>query len=159
MEEMFPAMQWAILPRSSSVSKKTGSWSKAHAIMRQLLLLMLFVVSSSLQAQNAVDSESVQERNGADTTELGKLRLQIDSLDNELIQILAERMKVCLAVGEYKKEHRMAVVQSNRYNELLKRLCEQGKEAGLGEQFVKEIMDTIHKESVRQQEEFIEKCE
>jgi chorismate mutase len=127
--------------------------------MRRLLFLMLFAVSVSLNAQNAVDYGSMQGHNGVDTTELGKLRLQIDSLDNELVQILAERIKVCLAVGEYKKEHRMAVIQSNRYNELVKRLCEQGKEVGLREQFVKEIMDTIHKESVRQQKELIEKCE
>ena len=126
--------------------------------MRRLLFLMLFTVSSSLKAQNATEY-AMQEHNNADTTELGKLRLRIDSLDNELIQILAKRIKVCLAVGEYKKEHRMAVIQSNRYNELVKRLCEQGKEVGLAEQFVKEIMDTIHKESVRQQKELIESCE
>lgn len=109
--------------------------------MKHLLLLLLFIAPLTIQAQK--------------TTELSQLRLQIDSLDNELIHTLSARMKVCLAVGEYKKKNHVAVVQSNRYNELLNRLCELGKECGLTEEFVKEIMETIHKESVRQQKEFI----
>ena len=60
--------------------------------MRRLLFLMLFAVSVSLNAQNAVDYGSMQGHNGVDTTELGKLRLQIDSLDNELVQILAKTL-------------------------------------------------------------------
>ena len=129
--------------------------------MRYLLLILFFVVSSSLQAQNIAGKESIpkQECNSVDTTELSKLRLQIDSLDNELVHILSERMKVCLAVGKYKKQHHVAVVQNNRFNELLKRLCKRGKEFGLTEVFVKEIMETIHEESIRQQKEFIEKNE
>ncbi len=118
--------------------------------MRCTFFLFLFAASLSLHAQSASRSDSAGV-----TKDLSTLRLQIDSLDNQLIHILAERMKVCLAVGAYKKQHHVAVVQSKRYQELLNRLCKQGEEAGLTEQFVKAIMDTIHKESVRQQEELL----
>ena len=66
-------------------------------------------------------------------------------------------MKVCQAVGEYKKRHHVAVVQRNRFDEIMKRLCKQGQEEGLTESFVKEIMDDIHEESVRQQNELLDK--
>ncbi len=130
-----------------------------YMTMRHSLFALLFAVSLSLQAQNAYmdNSNSMQRQDGAETAGLNELRQQIDSLDNQLINILAERMRVCLAVGEYKKRHGVAVVQSNRYNDLLTRLCKQGAETGLTEQFVKEIMDVIHKESVRQQKELIAK--
>ena len=125
-----------------------------HMAMRKSLFLLLFAVSLSLHAKGAT-----AVNDSVDITELSKLRQQIDSLDNELIHTLSERMKVCLAVGEFKKKHHVAVVQSNRFNELLARLCQLGKENGLTEDFVKEIMETIHKESVRQQKAFIEKSE
>ena len=93
----------------------------------------------------------------ADSTQceptLSEMRTQIDSLDNCLIDLLAARMKVCLAVGEYKKARSIAVVQSSRYHELVERLCERGKAAGLSEAFVRRIMEVVHDESVRRQEE------
>ncbi len=84
---------------------------------------------------------------------LTELRLQIDSLDSEIIDLLAKRMQVCLAVGKYKKEHGIAVVQSNRYNEIVEKRGKQGAAKGLGEEFVKQLVELIHGESVRQQQE------
>lgn len=84
---------------------------------------------------------------------LAELRLQIDSLDSEIIDLLAKRMQVCLAVGKYKKEHGIAVVQSNRYNEIVEKRGKQGTAKGLGEEFVRQLVELIHGESVRQQQE------
>ena len=109
---------------------------------RHLIPLLLFAASISVHAQSA-------------DAGLANLRTQIDSLDSQLIQTLAQRFNVCQAVGEYKKEHNIAVVQSNRFHELVGRLCKEGKDAGLSESFVKNIMNTIHEESVRQQNELI----
>lgn len=88
---------------------------------------------------------------------LDALRGQIDSIDNQLIDLLSQRLKVCNAVGEYKKQHRVAVVQSNRYHELVERLCQRGLDGGLNENFVRKIMDVIHEESVKQQNALIGK--
>ncbi len=83
---------------------------------------------------------------------LSALRQQIDSLDSTLIEILAKRMQVCLAVGEYKKAHGVAVVQTDRYREIVAKRSRQGADRGLDSGFVGKLMDLIHDESVRQQE-------
>lgn len=121
--------------------------------MKRILFLFLLAASLPLCAQTAKDSVA----DSADTLQLSALRAKIDSLDNQLIKILAERMKVCQAVGEYKKRHHVAVVQRNRFEEIMERLCKQGQAEGLTESFVKEIMNDIHKESVRQQNELLDK--
>ncbi len=123
--------------------------------MKRILFLLLLAASLPLCAQTTASKDSVAD--SADTLQLSALRAKIDSLDNQLIKILAERMKVCQAVGEYKKRHHVAVVQRNRFDEIMKRLCKQGQEEGLTESFVKEIMDDIHEESVRQQNELLDK--
>lgn len=84
---------------------------------------------------------------------LKDLRQQIDSLDSEIIETLAQRMHICLAVGKYKKEHGLAVVQSNRYNEIVEKRSRLGTAKGLGEDFTKQLVELIHRESVRQQRE------
>ena len=59
-------------------------------------------------------------RDGTITTEgISQLRSQIDDLDNQLMDLLAKRMRVCREIGQYKKEHHMTVVQTGRYNEIL----------------------------------------
>ena len=94
---------------------------------------------------------STKDQNKIDNQELNKLRSNIDSIDNQLIHLLANRMNVSRAIGEYKKLHQIQIVQSKRYDELLNHLCEQGFEVGLTAQFVTDIMNIIHKESIKQQ--------
>lgn len=53
------------------------------------------------------------------TEGLHQLRGQIDECDNQLMDLLAKRMRVCREIGTYKKEHNMTIVQTNRYNEIL----------------------------------------
>jgi len=59
-------------------------------------------------------------RKETQTTEnLGELRNQIDDCDNEIIEVLAKRMRVCREIGTFKKEHDMTILQTGRYNEIL----------------------------------------
>ena len=92
------------------------------------------------------------------TTEgIQTLRKQIDELDNELMNLLAKRMRVCREIGQYKKEHNMTVLQTNRYNEILEKRGAQGSLCGLSPETVAHIFEEIHEESVRQQLEIINK--
>ena len=118
-----------------------------------ILTTILALTSISASAQDAgAPNTPITTNNAVDAEcELKKLRMQIDSIDNEIIDLLAKRMKVCLAVGQYKKEHGIAVVQSNRYNEIIEKRCKLGTEKGLSGDFVKQIVELIHSESVRQQ--------
>ena len=97
-------------------------------------------------------------RDGTATTEgIGRLRKQIDEIDNELMGLLAKRMRVCREIGQYKKEHNITVLQATRYNEILQKRGAQGSLMGISPESVASIFETIHEESVRQQLEIINK--
>ena len=85
------------------------------------------------------------------------LRKQIDELDNQLMELMAKRMRVCREIGQYKKEHNMTVLQAARYNEILEKRGAQGALCGMDPQFVAKVFEGIHEESVRQQMEIINK--
>ena len=92
------------------------------------------------------------------TTEgIHELRKQIDELDNQLMDLLAKRMRVCREIGQYKKEHNMTVLQPVRYSEILDKRGAQGVLCGMDAEFVKKIFENVHEESVRQQMEIINK--
>ena len=90
------------------------------------------------------------------TTEgIHELRKQIDELDNQLMELLAKRMRVCREIGTYKKEHNMTVLQPTRYNEILDKRGAQGALFQMDSSFVKTVFEPVHQESVRQQIEII----
>ncbi len=91
-------------------------------------------------------------RDNVQTTEnISVLRKEIDELDAQLLQLLAKRMGISCEIGTYKKEHNMPVLQSNRYDEILKSRREMGERLELDGEFVNKIMTSIHEESVRVQ--------
>ena len=95
-------------------------------------------------------------RKDTHTTEsLNELRKQIDECDNDLIQLLAKRMRVCREIGTYKKEHGVNILQTGRYNEILDKRGAQGVLCGMDQAFIKKVFEAIHEESVRQQMEII----
>ncbi|MBD5308159.1 MAG: bifunctional 3-deoxy-7-phosphoheptulonate synthase/chorismate mutase type II [Paramuribaculum sp.] len=89
------------------------------------------------------------------TENLALLRQQIDQIDNELLDILAKRMRVSREIGQYKKEHRMPVLQANRYNDVIKTRLKIGEDMAMSTDFLKAVLLAIHEESVRQQIEVL----
>jgi chorismate mutase len=55
--------------------------------------------------------------------ELEALRRSIDDLDGRILQLVAERVKIVLAVGQFKREHQLAVYDPDRERKMLDRLC------------------------------------
>jgi chorismate mutase len=97
-------------------------------------------------------------RDNVQTTEnISVLRKEIDELDTQLLQLLAKRMGISREIGTYKKEHNMPILQSNRYDEILKSRRERGEQMDLDGEFVNKIMTSIHEESVRVQMQLMEK--
>src|SRR5574344_1249571 len=98
----------------------------------------------------------LQVREATYTTEgITQLRKQIDTIDNQLMDLLSKRMRVCREIGQYKKEHNMTVLQTARYNEILEKRGAQGTLCGMDADFVAHVYELIHGESVRQQIEII----
>lgn len=91
-------------------------------------------------------------REGVQTTEsLADLRLQIDNIDNDLLEMLSKRMRISREIGTFKKEHNMPVLQANRYDEIMQKRVILGESMGMSPEFVTKILEAIHEESVRQQ--------
>lgn len=82
---------------------------------------------------------------------LEQLRARIDRLDGELVRTLASRMQVSEEIGSYKRSAGMAVVQQGRYRALMEERIEQATRLGLSEEFMRDIFQRIHAESVRLQ--------
>lgn len=91
------------------------------------------------------------------TESLSLLRQQIDTIDNELLEILNKRMRVSREIGQYKKEHRMPVLQAGRYDDIMQSRVKLAEEMGMSGDFMKAVLSAIHEESVRQQIEILNK--
>jgi chorismate mutase len=84
---------------------------------------------------------------------LSLLREQINTLDNDLLNLLSSRMEVASEIGKIKKEGKITVLQTARYSEILEKAKRKGHELGLAEQFIQSIFEAIHVESIRNQNE------
>ena len=84
-------------------------------------------------------------------TALEKLREQINHLDDELIQLLGQRMKIADKIGEYKKNNNVTILQTSRWNQILERAFAKGDKLGLSKEFVTKYFDAVHMESINHQ--------
>jgi chorismate mutase len=82
---------------------------------------------------------------------LKQLRIQIDDLDIELLDVLKRRMQLVEKIGHHKKENKVTILQNNRWIEMLKIRTKYGKENGLSEHFIQQLLKAIHQESIDKQ--------
>ena len=106
--------------------------------------------------QLILDTLVIRETNQT-TESLTVLRRQIDILDNDLLELLAKRMRVSKEIGTYKKEHNMPILQAQRYDEILKNRIGQAEKMGMDGEFMKTVLVAIHEESVRHQQEIMKR--
>ena len=86
-----------------------------------------------------------------DHATLEKYRQQINHLDDEMLQLIAQRMKVADQIGNYKKENGITILQTNRWNEILEKAVAKGEAKGLSKEFITKYFDAIHMESIAHQ--------
>lgn len=84
-----------------------------------------------------------------------QLRRIIDSIDEELLQIIAKRLKVIEEIGEHKKDHNITIFQLERWIEILDTRVNLADKLNLDPEFVKRIMSEIHKESIQIQTDML----
>ena len=82
---------------------------------------------------------------------LEKLREQINHVDDELMQLIAQRMNIAEKIGEYKKNNNVTILQSTRWNEILEKAINKAAKIGLSEEFITKYMDAVHMESINRQ--------
>ena len=90
-----------------------------------------------------------REAKPVDQKQMQPYRNQLDDIDLQLIQDLADRFRVTGRIGEYKNLHNLAILQPERYKAISDTLTEKGKELGLDEDFIRLLFETIHAESIR----------
>ena len=83
--------------------------------------------------------------------ELHTLRQQIDNFDDELLQILSKRMKITDAIGVYKKQNNITILQVARWNDILKRAFDKNESLDLSDEFIKKYFEAVHLESINHQ--------
>lgn len=76
-------------------------------------------------------------------------RAEIDSLDKQLFEVLGARERVVKAIGVYKAQKNIPSLQAARFQQVLDKGIEAGKREGLSAEFVTELLNAIHKESLR----------
>ncbi|MDC6365817.1 MULTISPECIES: bifunctional 3-deoxy-7-phosphoheptulonate synthase/chorismate mutase type II [Flavobacteriaceae] len=123
-----------------------NAWSDAA---QQVTPASLVQMMKDLKIRKETDEASEYNK------KISGLRTQIDELDNELIDLLGNRMQVSDAIGQLKKQRNVAVLQSNRWNEILGRMILEGESKGLSEEFVLRMFKAIHQESINHQEKII----
>ena len=82
---------------------------------------------------------------------LGELRSQIDLFDDQLLELLEQRMYVAETIGKYKKDNNITILQSSRWEEIITKAIRKGESKGLSEEFVSQMFKAVHQESINHQ--------
>ncbi len=88
-------------------------------------------------------------------THLEQLRREIDKMDAELIDILSRRMKIVEEIGQYKRHNNITILQIRRWSEIIHDRLNLGDKVGLHKDFLLRLLQLVHKESIRKQEEIM----
>ena len=120
-----------------------NAWSDAAQQVTPTTLKQMFL---NLKVRKVTDDESEYNQ------KMAKLRMQIDEFDEKILEILGNRMKVADKIGLLKKEKNVAILQNQRWNEILGKMILEGEEKGLSNEFVMQLFKAIHQESIAHQE-------
>ena len=85
-------------------------------------------------------------------SELEWLRAEIDELDDQLWDTIAQRMEVSSRIGEWKKAHNVTPLQPERFQQIRNQRIQWAEQNGLDADLVEKILDSIHKESLKRQQ-------
>ena len=83
--------------------------------------------------------------------QLESLRAQIDRIDNYMLEIMGERMDIARKIGEFKRDNGITILQTNRWDEIINDRIKKAAKKELTEDFVKDLMEAVHQESIRHQ--------
>lgn len=80
---------------------------------------------------------------------INTLRGEIDKLDMDLIDIISKRMGISIELAQIKKVNNIPILQINRWEEMIRLRLELAGEKNINKEFIKEIFEKIHEESIR----------
>ena len=110
------------------------------------------IIDSLVVRQAEIPDEQLNEK-------LKLLRQQIDIIDNDLLQLLGNRMKVAEDIGEVKKEKGVTILQTSRWEEIIEKAVSNGALQGLSEKFMVRYLNAVHQESIDHQNDVMNRME
>lgn len=93
-------------------------------------------------------SESIEYQ-----TRIKELRLEVDSIDEHIIRLLGKRMEIAKKMGELKRKNNISILQPQRWKEIIVSRLAVGNRQNLSEEFLLQLLQTIHEEAIQHQEE------
>jgi chorismate mutase len=109
-------------------------------VLRFLTPILMVFTALSTQAQSLSPKPP---------TTLDINRKKIDSLDSKIIETIGLREKLVKEIGVFKAMNHIPPLQASRFQAVLEKSLVLGKQQELSEAFVTELMNAIHKESLR----------
>ena len=103
----------------------------------------------TILAELVIRDEFTQDMTGL--MKLEYLRQQLDSLDDEIIDLIAKRMELSLEIGDVKRTCNMTAYQPARWREIVATRGERADSHNLPTEFIIALYEKIHDESIRRQ--------
>ncbi len=85
--------------------------------------------------------------------QMARLREAVDETDSQLLDTLARRMEIVREMGELKARENVSILQPHRWQSILEDRIQKGLQLGFTDRFVGDLMQLIHEEAIRFQEE------
>ncbi|TBN51207.1 chorismate mutase [Pseudomonas sp. BGI-2] len=83
---------------------------------------------------------------------LQPLRERLDSINLQVVDLLSERMKVCMGIAELKAAHGIAMMQPGRVSYVLEMIKERSQASGLRPEYTESIFKLIIAETCSQED-------
>jgi len=116
-----------------------NAWSDAK---QQITPARLDEITTDLRIRQKSSSKEEFQR------KLGMFRKELDLIDNNMIDLLKDRMGVAEEIGRLKHKENVAILQSARWSDILQKMIDLGEKSGLSKEFVEKIYKEIHVESI-----------
>ena len=129
-----------------------GLMLETHTLPEQALSDASQQVTPSQLAQ-LIDGLEIRSslKDSTSDRDLSALRIQMDSIDEQLMELLSGRMDIAKQMGEFKKEEGLTVLHLERWREIVRTRMDWSKELGLSEEFILRVLEQVHKESIKVQ--------
>ncbi len=80
--------------------------------------------------------------------QLEAYRHQIDSIDFQILELLAQRFEIVKKIGQYKNQHNIPIFQLKRWKQIISTRKKFAKKLGLSDKFIENFINFIHQESI-----------
>ena len=108
--------------------------------------------SQFLSMIETIDLSQEQSDSTTFIKQMSELREDVDDLDSQLLDLLGKRMDIVREMGKLKTEQHVSTLQPHRWQEIVQDRIKKGTGIDLSEDFVLQLMQSIHEEAIRQQE-------